>query len=442
MKKILYADNFRGFSDTYLPLVDVNFLVGENSTGKTSILDLLRIFSNPALFFGPDFVGLAETQFGHFHEIVSAHSANRSYFRIGLIEEGSHAGLTKNPASAMLLTYAEHAGLPRISRFTCSLAGKEINLRFDNGRVLVNVKDLRASATADDMRRLMPEWIATQAAGHIEWPEMSLPTGYPGGQQLPLFVLLSLIPRGDGQPDPAGGIPLMLPSFGPGLVWLAPIRTTARRTYDAPQTPFSSEGSHTPYVIRRMLGSKEEAVKFSTFMAKVGKASGLFQSISIAPFGDMDDPTVPFEVDAVMDDKPLNLKWLGYGVSQALPILVELLDRQHSSWFAIQQPEVHLHPRAQASLGDVFFEMASREGKRFAIETHSDFTIDRFRMNYRRKKASKDDLPVSQILFFERHKKHNIVTALSINANGDLPREQPEAYREFFVREQMKLLGI
>lgn len=32
--KYLYMDNFRGFQDTLLPLKDVNFFVGENSSGK------------------------------------------------------------------------------------------------------------------------------------------------------------------------------------------------------------------------------------------------------------------------------------------------------------------------------------------------------------------------------------------------------------------------
>jgi AAA15 family ATPase/GTPase len=34
----LYLDNFRGFSDQYIDIRDVNFLVGENSTGKSSVL--------------------------------------------------------------------------------------------------------------------------------------------------------------------------------------------------------------------------------------------------------------------------------------------------------------------------------------------------------------------------------------------------------------------
>src|SRR4051812_3768119 len=46
MKFHLFIDNFRGFSDAHIPLTEVNFLVGENSTGKTSVLGLLNLFLN------------------------------------------------------------------------------------------------------------------------------------------------------------------------------------------------------------------------------------------------------------------------------------------------------------------------------------------------------------------------------------------------------------
>ncbi|MBC7552880.1 MAG: AAA family ATPase [Taibaiella sp.] len=44
--KVLYVNNFRGFKKTFLNLKNVNFFVGENSTGKTSLLKLIRILSN------------------------------------------------------------------------------------------------------------------------------------------------------------------------------------------------------------------------------------------------------------------------------------------------------------------------------------------------------------------------------------------------------------
>jgi predicted ATPase len=183
--------------------------------------------------------------------------------------------------------------------------------------------------------------------------------------------------------------------------------------------------------------SKTSALRFRDRIYKIGKASGLFQDVKIRNFGR--GATAPFELDVVLDEKAFNVTNVGYGVSQALPVIVELLARTPGAWFAVQQPEVHLHPRAQAALGDLFFQLAVEEHKTFLIETHSDFTIDRFRLNYGQKKQIK---PSSQILFFERKNGKNTVVSLPITDSGDLSGDQPKSYREFFIREQMNLLGI
>ena len=226
-------------------------------------------------------------------------------------------------------------------------------------------------------------------------------------------------------------------AFPPPLTWVAPIRSQPQRTYDAWTSDFSPEGKHTPYLLNRILRSKSGGREFKKFLAKAGQDSGLFQGVRIKEFGQ--GPTAPFELDVELDGKPLSVINVGYGVSQALPVLVEVFARSHGTYIAIQQPEVHLHPRAQAALGDVVFEMANADHKSFLIETHSDFLIDRFRMRFRNKSRSK---PSSQVLFFERMDKRNTVTPLQIDEAGNLPTEQPDAYRRFFVREQMDLLGI
>ena len=50
--------------------------------------------------------------------------------------------------------------------------------------------------------------------------------------------------------------------------------------------------------------------------------------------------------------------------------------------FLLQQPEVHLHPQAQAALGTLFCQVAAG-GRQLIIETHSDYIIDRVRMDVR-----------------------------------------------------------
>ncbi|GAI71843.1 unnamed protein product, partial [marine sediment metagenome] len=81
----LYVDNFRGFYDTFFPIRDVNFLVGENSTGKTSLLSLIHVFYSKSFWFGKLFDS-EEVKLGSFRDIVSIASDNKKYFKIGIID--------------------------------------------------------------------------------------------------------------------------------------------------------------------------------------------------------------------------------------------------------------------------------------------------------------------------------------------------------------------
>jgi predicted ATPase len=69
---------------------------------------------------------------------------------------------------------------------------------------------------------------------------------------------------------------------------------------------------------------------------------------------------------------------VGFGVSQILPIIAVSLLSPVESLLIFEQPEIHLHPRAQAGLGELFLCLA-RTGRRVLVETHSDHLINRLR---------------------------------------------------------------
>ena len=73
MKNYLYVDNYRGFTDTYIQIDDVNFFVGENSTGKTSILSLINLLSKFRFWTSQEF-NIDDVQLGTFKDIVSVKS--------------------------------------------------------------------------------------------------------------------------------------------------------------------------------------------------------------------------------------------------------------------------------------------------------------------------------------------------------------------------------
>jgi len=66
----------------------------------------------------------------------------------------------------------------------------------------------------------------------------------------------------------------------------------------------------------------------------------------------------------------INLVDAGFGLSQVLPILVALIVAQKNQIIFLEQPEIHLHPRAQALLAHMLVEAANR-GVKVVVETHS-----------------------------------------------------------------------
>ena len=65
---------------------------------------------------------------------------------------------------------------------------------------------------------------------------------------------------------------------------------------------------------------------------------------------------------------------VGIGVSQTLPVLVALLAAKPGQLVYIEQPEIHLHPRAQTAMAQVLADAAMR-GVRVVAETHSSLLL-------------------------------------------------------------------
>ncbi len=87
-----------------------------------------------------------------------------------------------------------------------------------------------------------------------------------------------------------------------------------------------------------------------------------------------------FEVD-IKGARPgtkANFTDVGFGISQVLPVLVQGLLMRRGGIYLVQQPEIHLHPDAQAGLADFFMYLAS-QGVITVVETHSEYLLLRLR---------------------------------------------------------------
>jgi hypothetical protein len=231
---------------------------------------------------------------------------------------------------------------------------------------------------------------------------------------------------------------MLLPPFS-HCKSISPIRSKPQRTYDILRDEYSPEGDHIPTLLARILRNGSNSPKHTRVrkaLARFGAESGLFDGVDVKQWGEQ--PGDPFQVQVTVAGVPDNLADVGYGVSQALPIIVETtLNTDDRHVLLLQQPEVHLHPRAQAALGSFFVDLAAGGERLFLIETHSDHLVDRVRQEVAAGKISPGDV---SILFFHKPKRETTVYPIALDEHGNV-LDAPAEYRSFFLQEEMNLLN-
>ena len=128
----------------------------------------------------------------------------------------------------------------------------------------------------------------------------------------------------------------------------------------------------------------------------------------------------------------VGLSDVGFGISQILPLIVQSLAATDQI-ITIEQPEVHIHPRLQADLGDLLIE-AIREPRRnqFIIETHSEHLALRLQRRIRDKTLAPSDLSV---LYVSRSPEGATVLPLRLDEGGDFIDDFPGGFFPERLRE-------
>jgi len=86
----------------------------------------------------------------------------------------------------------------------------------------------------------------------------------------------------------------------------------------------------------------------------------------------------------------INIKHIGFGISQLLPIVVQGLLLKKDGILIVEQPEIHLHPKIQSLLYDFLYSL-TLDGKKVIVETHSSHFITRMRRRIAEDESNKMD---------------------------------------------------
>jgi hypothetical protein len=403
-------ENFRLFEDSnWFNLSPLTFLVGRNSSGKTSILSAILLLKQsieqeamtrgvtPLILSGPycDLGGYSDVVHNHdsrsdisfsfsmkladLQKATEQSSAPIVSFAVPRTPSLGRIGFFYSPRELKLPSKGEVQARLTFSvskPFGPSLSRVKIEVtNAGTGRFVRTISGERRQHWRTYVSGLPPRAIAFSPQARSLFPRISirdktLRRSSPEGQQAArtFFAVTSALFR-----------------YLQRALWdssvIGPFRTPPERRYafggfGASRGGPNGEQAVNLLITESMLRPSETASLHSSLAFWI-KHLKLAKSLRVR---DIAKRLNLFEVDvkAAGLGVKANLADVGFGVSQILPVLVEGLLMRRGGIYLVQQPEIHLHPDAQAGLADFFIYLACN-GVITIVETHSEYLLLRLR---------------------------------------------------------------
>lgn len=125
------------------------------------------------------------------------------------------------------------------------------------------------------------------------------------------------------------------------------------------------------------------------------KEFGLISSFSLKPIA-VNRKDYEVRVKKTESSPEVLITDVGFGVSQILPVLTLCYYVEEGSIILLEQPEIHLHPFVQSALADVLIDVVNNRDIQVIVESHSEHLLRRLQ----RRVAEEKILPKDIALYF------------------------------------------
>lgn len=360
MLKHLTIDNFKAWKKADMRLAPLTGLFGTNSSGKTSILQFLLMLKQTVespdaslvLNLNGNYVEL-----GTFYDIISEHDLkNELVFKIDYFDKSLYEFLKSGELEFNC----------KINEFNNHIVASAISNNFNNaGYEIIEgkkffVNDINGRRNIGDISRL------------IKFYDYEIND-------------IIQIQRNNSSIFNGTFLTTFLENLFKKIHYLGPLREPPKRVYQWGGERRSLLGNRGEFVIEAILGAQDrdediehEGKKYSleAYLAFWLRELGLIQDFQIAS---ITEGGRLYEVKVRLTAKSpyVLLTDVGFGVSQILPVLTLCFFTPKGSILLIEQPEIHLHPRVQAGLADVFMDAIEKRGVQIILESHSEHLLRR-----------------------------------------------------------------
>ncbi len=435
----------------------LTFLVGENSTGKSTLLGCIQILG--------DFLGFnkilstyhmenlnfnrAPYEMGAFADIVrkgNSNSTQSNSFQLGFEFPN---GNEENLKILLHMRERKNGSEPFISTFRIIFQDVEIYWRAAANRKITRPKV--ASMQPKGNRKVF-KIEASNCGSFLRYLELGiyiedLSQSDSDDKNEDRTALIDVLKKKVFKNESKGNLEhkdgvshgiITPPHHNYEFKSFAPIRSKPQRTYDPVAEFQDHEGNEMAnFLVNLYRSYPKRWKKLKSSLEEFGKSSGLFKEINVRTLsGFVSDP---FQIQfKVHDESIVNLIDIGYGVSQILPILVRIFDRETNRTFLMQQPELHLHPRAQAEFVSLLITLYKDVSLSYIIETHSDAMINRARIEIMKGNLSPQDV---SLIYCEPSENGVKVHNIEFDDQANM-LSVPQGFRNFFLKESNRLLGM
>ena len=141
------------------------------------------------------------------------------------------------------------------------------------------------------------------------------------------------------------------------------------------------------------------------------------------------------------DSAKVTLADMGYGISQFLPVLVLCYYAPECSTLILEQPGIHLHPKAQADIADLLIEVINERKLQVLVESHSEHLLTRLQLRIAEQKIGANQ---TTLYFCENENGTSKIKPLELDEVGNIKNWPKNFFGNVrgdllkMTREQMK----
>jgi predicted ATPase len=395
----LRAKNFKSWADTGdLRLAPLTGFFGANSSGKTSLLQLLLMLKQTAessdrrqVLFAGDKNSLVDL--GTFYDLIHNHRSNAAL----------ELSLTWNLANQLIIQNPQTQNAPlyeiEVLQFSTAIYADKTPIVRSFSYKFGDHHFGMAQGDEPQRYRLETGSYKTRRVQGRAWP-LPAPVkcyGFPD-EAVGYFQNTGFLPE----------LVLALEQMFSRVIYLGPLREYPQRQYVwAGQSPVDvgrrgedavaallaarSENRDVAYPKKR--GHRKKSIEQR--VAEWLKEMGVIDSFSLEPIAE-NRKEYELRIRKTKDSAEVLITDVGFGVSQILPVLVLCYYVPEYSTIILEQPEIHLHPGVQSVLADVLIEVVRERNVQIIFESHSEHLLNRLQ----RRMAERQIMPEQVALYF------------------------------------------